>query len=282
MCRPFATAVLWFVSLLSVVPPSTVLAQPTTAPAALKVKPQLDPKVAQREWLVDGVKRAGTIVSPTLGAHDASLLPVLFVFHGHGGSVAQVRRQSSLDGLLPEAITVYLQGLPTPGLLSDPEGKRAGWQSAAGDQHDRDLKFFDAVWADLQREMPVDPKRLFAYGHSNGGRFVFVVWAERGELFNAFVTSGSVPPALGTLKPKRALHVAGRADALVRFGWQARWIERARGMNGCDAEPRPWAERGERHSSTAGTPFYTLLYDGAHRPPPWSYPLVARFLREED
>ncbi len=51
----------------------------------------------------------------------------------------------------PEAIVVYMQGLNTPGALTDPDGKRPGWQKTFGDQGDRDLKFFDAVLATLRK-----------------------------------------------------------------------------------------------------------------------------------
>ena len=46
----------------------------------------------------------------------------------------------------PEAIVVYMQGLNTPGKLTDPEGKKSGWQSGPGDQKDRDLKSSTPCW----------------------------------------------------------------------------------------------------------------------------------------
>ena len=54
--------------------------------------------------------------------------------------------------LWPEAIVVYMQGLKTPGQLTDPKGLRAGWQKEKGDQDDRDLKFFDAVLQSLKKD----------------------------------------------------------------------------------------------------------------------------------
>ena len=34
----------------------------------------------------------------------------------------------------PEAIVVYMQGLNTPGVIGDREGKKSGWQKSTGDQ----------------------------------------------------------------------------------------------------------------------------------------------------
>jgi hypothetical protein len=73
--------------------------------------------------------------------------PVVFVFHGHGGTAFQAGRSFAMHKHWPEAISVYLQGLNTPGKLTDPEGKKPGWQHGAGAEGDRDLKLFDAVMA---------------------------------------------------------------------------------------------------------------------------------------
>lgn len=250
-------------------------AQPTTAPAAPKQQ------VEQREWIIDGVTRTGLIVSPPADPQRTTKLPVVFAFHGHGGWSAQLRRATDFDTSLPDAIVVYLQGLKTANPRTDPNGERAGWQSRPGEQADRDLKFFDVVWADLKRERPVDADRVFAYGHSNGGLFVFVLWAERANVFRGFATSGSVPLfRKPELTPKRAIHIAGRSDPLAPFAAQERWMLRARQLNGCGPTTEPFAEGGEQWPSATGTPFYAIAYDGGHRPPASSYPLVARFFAE--
>ena len=82
--------------------------------------------------------------------------PVVFVFHGHGGSMAPASRAFGLHTLWPDAIIVYPQGLPTSG-MTDPEGKLPGWQKSPGDYADRDLKFFDAM---LARQLPALASRL--------------------------------------------------------------------------------------------------------------------------
>ena len=54
-------------------------------------------------------------------------------------------RSFSYHTIWPEAIVIYMQGLNTPGRLTDAEGKPPGWQAGIADQGDRDLQFFDAV-----------------------------------------------------------------------------------------------------------------------------------------
>ena len=61
--------------------------------------------------------------------------------------------------LWPEAVVVYPQGLLTPGRLSDPQGKRAGWQKAIGAQDDRDLGLHDLQ--EVAFPVPVAERVLF-------------------------------------------------------------------------------------------------------------------------
>ena len=54
--------------------------------------------------------------------------PVVFAFHGHGGTMRHAAATFGYHKVWPEAVVVYMQGLPTPGAITDPEGKRPGWQ----------------------------------------------------------------------------------------------------------------------------------------------------------
>src|SRR5688572_1842385 len=86
--------------------------------------------LARREWKIDGVTREGLIHIPaTVKTNDT---PVVFAFHGHGGSMRNSARTFRYHTIWPEAIVVYLQGLNTPGRLTDPEGKKPGWQHSVG------------------------------------------------------------------------------------------------------------------------------------------------------
>jgi len=72
---------------------------------------------------VEGVEREALVQIP---AQDSATAPVIFFFHGHGGSAQNALKRFGLNKHWPEAIIVYMQGLKTPGRLTDPEGKKNG------------------------------------------------------------------------------------------------------------------------------------------------------------
>src|ERR1700704_4169529 len=75
---------------------------------------------APAKWTVDGVKREALVVLPSTSSKSKP--PVIFAFHGHGGSMHFASRGMAFQNFWPEAIVVYPQGLPTPGIIMDPGG----------------------------------------------------------------------------------------------------------------------------------------------------------------
>ncbi len=239
--------------------------------------------LAEKEWTIDGIARKALVHIPDSARTSPS--PVVFAFHGHGGTMAHAARTFSYHTHWPQAIVVYMQGLNTPGKLTDPEGKRPGWQSGSGDQEDRDLKFFDAVFASLKSDFKVDESRVYATGHSNGGSFTYLLWATRGDLFAAVAPSASIPGKESrNLKPKPVLHVAGQNDPLVKWDWQKRTMDAVRQLNGCDAEGAEWEKAGELagtvYPSKTGTPFVSLISPGGHVFPTEAPRLITKFFKE--
>ncbi len=197
--------------------------------------------LTRRQWQINGVSREALVYVPP--AAKIAPTPVVFAFHGHGGTMQHAATTFAYHKYWPEAIAVYMQGLNTPGVLTDLQGKKPGWQKTVGDQHDRDLKFFDAVLATLKQEYRVDERRVYATGHSNGGAFTYLLWAERGDVFAAVAPSGAfLRRPFKDLKPKPVLHVAGENDTLVRFEWQRLMIDAVRKLNGCE-DGQPWGKR---------------------------------------
>ena len=132
------------------------------------------------EWKIEGIVREAMVHVPPMA--NATPSPLLFVFHGHSGTMKGTAAGKAYHRLWPEVICVYMQGLKTPGALGgDPEGKKSGWQVFEGEQNDRDLKFFDAAMAGLRHDYQVDDKRIYATGNSNGGAFTYLLWSARGE-----------------------------------------------------------------------------------------------------
>src|SRR5262245_11759076 len=188
------------------------------------------PKAKEFRVKVDGANREAIIYAPAA----AGKAPVVFAFHGHGGTAAKAADMFHLQKLWPEAIVVYLQGLPIPS-NTDPAGKKAGWQHEVGQVGDRDLKFFDATLARLKKDYKVDDGRIYATGHSNGGGFTYLLWAERGDTFAAVASSSafSANRYLEKLRPKPALHIAGKKDETAPFEKQRKLMDALRVLNGC-------------------------------------------------
>lgn len=212
---------------------------------------------------VDGVARQAIVYSGR-GAAPKAGRPLLLAFHGHGGNMRYSERKHRIETLWPEAMAIYPDGLPTKS-GRDPKGERQGWQHLPGNEGDRDLKLVDAI---LARAKGYDPKRVFVMGHSNGGRFTYVLWAARPDRFAAFGPSGS--PAIRPVtrfRPKPFLATAGEKDAIVPFRNQKSTVDALLRTFGADAESG--SKNGHLHLMKArgGFEVGTYIYPGGHEYP---------------
>lgn len=230
------------------------------------------------EWQVGDLKREALVYLPSKPADTPA--PVVFGFHGHGGTARFVARTYHFQDLWPEAVVVYMQGIPTPGRLTDPEGKRNGWQHDPGDHGDRDLKFFDAVLASLREKHKIDENRVYASGHSNGAAFTYVLWAARHDSFAAIAPSAGMSRSVVRCKPLPVMHIAGENDPLVRFTGQKLTMDTVRKINGCESAGQEWAKDCTLYPSAGGTPLVAFIHSGTHKYPEAAPPLIVRFFKE--
>jgi len=227
---------------------------------------------------IDGIARTALVYAPV--AAKTNPTPLVFVFHGHGGSARQAAVSFAMEKQWPEAIVVYPQGLDTPGQLTDHDGNRPGWQGLMGDQGDRDLKFFDALLAQLEKDYKVDAKRIYCTGHSNGGGFTYLLWEARPDVFAAVAPSAAAAKFAGQLKPKPVMICGGENDPLVKPAWQQMTMNVIRRGNGCSLTGKPWDQKCTIYSSDKGTPLVTFFYPGGHELNPGSPALIAKFFKE--
>lgn len=236
------------------------------------------------EWTIDGARREADVFAPSKPhiKSNSEPPPLVFGFHGHGGNMRNAARSFRIHEVWPEAVVVYMQGLNTPGQLTDPEGKRPGWQGAAGVQGDRDLKFFDAVLDTMKEKYKIDDRRVYSTGHSNGGSFTYVLWANRGEVFAAMAPSAAVAGrSAKDLQPKPVLHIAGENDQLVKFEWQKLAMARLRILNEC-GDGASWHDQPHCivYSSKTDNPVVTLIHPGTHKYPDEAPAMIVKFFQE--
>jgi len=227
-------------------------------------------------FTVDGKERTtiiqGNSTQPENGA------PVIFVFHGHGGSADKASNGYQLEKYWSDALIVYMQGEPGVSGVNDPLGQRNGWQKDPGELDDRDVKFFDAVFAYLQQTYQVDPERIYIFGHSNGARFCNVLWNMRGDHIAAISSAAAqggdlIPNSL----PRSIFILIGENDPVSPYENQAPSIQLARTLLGTDEGTAVTNGYMTTETSPAGLELVTYIHPDGHEFPPEVLPLVIEF-----
>lgn len=233
----------------------------------------------RRTWTVGETKREALVVVPASGEAKR---PVIFAFHGHGGTAEFAARQFAFHKHWPEAIVVYPQGLPTPAPVIDPAGAFSGWQKYVGDQSNRDLDFFDAILKSLQADHRIDDSRIYVAGHSNGGYFAYLLGAARGDKLAALAPIAAAVSVRDFKKqtPLPTFHVAGEQDKIVPYATQERTLEQIRKLNGCDPQGKSLGGNRTEYPSARGTPLVTLIHSGGHNIPREAPEQIASFFKE--
>lgn len=107
---------------------------------------------------------------------DRENLPLIFVFHGYRMTDSSMRKMTELDKA--NAVVVYMQGVNTA-------WAPAPYATTTGDE---DLAFFDAVRQEMIDTYPINPARVFAFGHSNGGGFAAYTACHRAHQITGIAT----------------------------------------------------------------------------------------------
>ena len=174
---------------------------------------------------VGSIERTGIVCAPpSTTAH----VPTVLAFHGRGSNAKEMAAGTRLHEAWPEALVVYLDGLTGNPAPYDPEGRKSGWQINPGDMSDRDVAFTDATLEALAKRHNIDPRKVFAVGHSNGARFVGILWALRSSRFVALAFSAAQADTLiDAAEPRSVFMGMGIHDDLVPFDWQRQSIKYA-------------------------------------------------------
>ncbi|QAU32901.1 hypothetical protein [Janthinobacterium sp. 17J80-10] len=231
---------------------------------------------ARKALSVYGLERTGIVCAPPSGAMPA---PAVLAFHGRGGSAEEMAAGTRLHVAWPEALVVYLDGLPGNPAPYDPEGLKRGWQINIGDMNDRDVGLTDAALDALGRHYNIDRQRVFAVGHSNGARFVGILWALRSDRFAAVAFSaGQADKLIKGVAPRPAFMGMGLHDDMIPFDWQRQSIKYAAARFGIAPSEveRPGINSAK---SQDGIELMTFIHRGGHIWPAEQTRLIVEFFR---
>jgi poly(3-hydroxybutyrate) depolymerase/sugar lactone lactonase YvrE len=234
-----------------------------TPPATARDKHTVVVDGVTRTYLVDPGKDAATTPSP-----------LVFVFHG-STLTALDAANLGIAKAWPEATVVYPQGVNYYG--------GSGWQDWWGEFADQDVRFVDAMFADLTTAYRVDPRRVYATGESNGGSFTWVLLAARPERFAAF--AAVIYPDRENLAwasvPRPALYMNGDQDVENNPADWAEWTrDRLLRLNGCGAGSSEWMPGVILSQPCAsGQPVLYARFHGGHNWPKTATPAVVSFFQ---
>ena len=237
-------------------------------------------KGAKMIWTVAGSTRQALVFPPASNA-AAARHPLIFAWHGHGGTMQGASDQMGFQSIWPDAIVVYPQGL-----INNQDGGY-GWQKELGVDGNRDLKFFDAMLATLRQKYPVDNERIYTAGFSNGTGFSYLLWVERG---NTLAAVGAVAGVLADseqdkLKQPRALiAIFGTGQGTASEAVKEKTIAAARKVDHASASeqscPIPTgATDCKLYPSTSQTPVKNITHDGGHEYPSWVPEEIVKFFQ---
>ena len=168
---------------------------------------------------VDGRARTYLAHAPP-ATREHTLLPVVIVLHGHGGTASKAMRISGMNRKADAEgfLAVYPNGSSWAGMpwRSWNAGSCCGYAESKGID---DVAFLRALIADLRQAFPVDPARIYVTGMSNGGMMAYRAACELSDLVAAIapVAGALSAPSCAPAHPVSVLIIHGTNDQYVPY-----------------------------------------------------------------
>jgi polyhydroxybutyrate depolymerase len=173
----------------------------------------------QRQTLIhSGIERSYVVRVPVARAQGSGRVPLVLVLHGGGGNADNAERMTGFTAKAAKEgfIVVYPEGTGRRmnNFLTWNAGHCCGY---AMDNRVDDVGFIGALIDRLIESYPIDPRRIYATGMSNGGMMTHRLGIELSDRFAA------IAPVVGTLfgdekrpeHPVSALMLNGMLDKSV-------------------------------------------------------------------
>jgi polyhydroxybutyrate depolymerase len=130
-----------------------------------------------------GKARTFVLVAPR-AVVPSKAYPLVFVFHGDGGTGAAMRGAVNVDEVTgADAIVVY------------PDGKNATWDLYTPQAANEDNAFVDVILSAVEAKYLVDETRIFGSGYSSGAFFINQIACRRSGFFRAIAPNAGGAPA---------------------------------------------------------------------------------------
>jgi len=168
---------------------------------------------------IDGYDRKIIVITPK-GFEPGRPLPIVFFFHGAGGTAEQaVRTYGWAEKADAEHFfAAFPQGL---GARHDGAGVFHIWRDERGERpmDIDDVHFFEVMLDQLQAALPIDPRRVYVTGFSNGAGMTFALGAHFSDRIAAIapVSSQSFAHVDALGRPLPVYYLTGTADPLIPY-----------------------------------------------------------------
>lgn len=170
---------------------------------------------------VDGRTRTYTLNLPP-DYYESNGFPLVIAMHGGGGDAAQFESTSELTVKADAAgfIVVYPEGVKSDGALQARTWNAGTCCDYARDNNINDVKFISELIDELLAAYKINPKKIYATGHSNGGMLSYRLACEIPGKIAAIATSGCsmvVTQPCNPARPVPVLHMHSVLDARVPY-----------------------------------------------------------------
>ncbi len=161
------------------------------------------------------------IVHVPSGYDPAKAYPLVFVFHGHGGSAQDIEQTTGFSGKADEEgfVAVYPQGLEVDGNASTSSWNAGACCGFAMQQSYDDIGFVGAMMDSIEGRLDIDKGRVYATGFSNGGMLTYALGCRLADRLAAIApVSGAIEESdCSPARPLPLIAFHGTADPAVPY-----------------------------------------------------------------